>query len=56
MIKLTTISVLRKDLNEQVDFNFDIKNETDTQAVSPDDEAILELLSEIIKGSNARKE
>ena len=55
MICLMTIKVDRKDLNEK-DYSLDITNDNSKQPISPDDEAILELLLEIIKSENTNNE
>ena len=52
MLKLITISVNRKEINENKYYKTTEKIDNSIQAVSPDDEAILELLSEIIKSEN----
>ena len=56
ILNLTSIIVQRKELNENEKYKTSEKIDNSIQAVSPDDEAILELLSEIIKSVNNNNE
>ena len=56
ILNLTSIIVQRKELNENEKYKTSEKIDNSIQAVSPDDEAILELLSEIIKSDNTNNE
>ena len=56
MLSLVTIDIDRKKLNEDKDYKTSEKTDNSIPAVSPDDEAILELILEIIESENTQNE